>query len=354
MKILYYRVGMDTGVGGCVGPIFDDGTFEYIPIPDYFTSEKRSYANVVGRSGKSYSSFVPKSISNCSIHWDPEFNASVPVCCEGTTQQKAFSKLKSNDYLVHYAGLSKTPLASSGNIDLYFIGFIKVKEVIKNNINNIENEPINAHTRRYRVIKNLIQNFLLNNKLNLTIETIIEKIKEIDSLTTLERNTFYKEKCEKILVSNNIILNGLIKSSKEGIWKIRKKPLCLTSRIKEITPPIHVLVELLHSDSSITTGRLNFPLKSYIDIFSYILWCFTQFMLVIGKPESQLLSKAFKISKRSIDKRGQFLNRVKDDIAPLLGIPKNTSLQRKNLRFIPNIKNQAGEPEKLIKLLSNF
>lgn len=109
--------------------------------------------------------------------------------------------------------------------------------------------------------------------------------------------------------------------------------------------------KLLKNDSSLTIGQLGIPTNSYIDIFAYLLWCFTQFMLVTGKPESQLLTKAFKISKRSTDKRGQFLNRVKDDIAPLLGIPKNTSIQRKNLRMIPNKKSQAGDPEKLIELL---
>lgn len=354
MKILYYRVGMDTGVGGCVGPVFNNDTFEYIPIPDYFTIEERKYSNVIGKSGKAFNNFVPESISNCPIHWDPEFSAQIPVCCEGTTQQKAFTKLEPNDYLLHYAGLSESPLSCAGNIDLYFIGFIKVKKVIKINIQNIENEPINAHTRRYLFIKNLVQNFLSENeKLSLTNEGIIDKTRELDSFTATERNIFYNEECEMNLLKNNLILKGLSKGSgkRANNWFIKKRPPCLTSRIKEITAPLHVLVELLKNDSSLTIDQLGIPTNSYIDIFAYLVWCFTQFILVTGEPESQLLTKAIKISKRSTDKRGQFLNRVKDDITPLLGIPINTSLQRKNLRMIPNAKTQAGDPEKLMDLL---
>jgi hypothetical protein len=33
-KILLLRVGIDMGCGGTLGPIFQDGTFEYVPIPE--------------------------------------------------------------------------------------------------------------------------------------------------------------------------------------------------------------------------------------------------------------------------------------------------------------------------------
>jgi len=353
MKILYYRVGMDTGVGGCVGPVFNDDTFEYLPIPDYFSNEERNYSNVIGRSGKAFSNFVPEKIHNCPIHWDPEFSAQIPVCCEGTTQQKAFTKLEPNDYLVHYAGLSKSPLSPAGNIDLYIIGFIKVKKVVKVNIQNIEKEPINAHTRRYYFVKNLIENFLLrNNKLDFSMNDILAKAWELEKLTTTERMTFYKETCKENLLKNQLILKGL--KGTNNNWQIKKRPQCLTSRLKEITAPLHIFVDLLKNDSSVTVDNHNLPIDSYINIFAYLLWCFTQFILVIGKPESRLLTKAFKISKRSTDKRGQFLNRVKDDIAPLLGIPRDTSLQRKNLRYIPNSKTQSGDSEKLLELIKKY
>jgi Nucleotide modification associated domain 3 len=33
-KALLLRVGIDRGTGGGLGPIFPDGTFEYVPIPE--------------------------------------------------------------------------------------------------------------------------------------------------------------------------------------------------------------------------------------------------------------------------------------------------------------------------------
>lgn len=42
MKALLLRVGIDKGYGGCLAPIFRDGSFEYIPIPERrATSESR-------------------------------------------------------------------------------------------------------------------------------------------------------------------------------------------------------------------------------------------------------------------------------------------------------------------------
>lgn len=34
MKVALLRVGIDSGSGGMDGPLFADGTFEYLPIPD--------------------------------------------------------------------------------------------------------------------------------------------------------------------------------------------------------------------------------------------------------------------------------------------------------------------------------
>jgi hypothetical protein len=40
MKVAMLRVGIDTGSGGIHGPLFLDGTFEYVSIPDGFGIEK--------------------------------------------------------------------------------------------------------------------------------------------------------------------------------------------------------------------------------------------------------------------------------------------------------------------------
>lgn len=47
------RVGIDKGAGGALSPIFEDGTFEFIPIPkrDILSKETRTYGNTVGKKG---------------------------------------------------------------------------------------------------------------------------------------------------------------------------------------------------------------------------------------------------------------------------------------------------------------
>lgn len=39
MKAMLLRVGIDTGYGGTLGPIFEDGSFEFVPIPELATDK---------------------------------------------------------------------------------------------------------------------------------------------------------------------------------------------------------------------------------------------------------------------------------------------------------------------------
>ena len=59
MKAMLLRIGIDSTAGGALGPIFDDGSFEYIPIPEGCDSgERKTYRNIIGRKGKPLSEFL--------------------------------------------------------------------------------------------------------------------------------------------------------------------------------------------------------------------------------------------------------------------------------------------------------
>jgi len=74
MKALLIRVGIDSGAGGGLAPIFPDGSFDYIPIPeDAHSVESRRYCTEKGRSGICFSEFVPKKNKRRKLHYDPEF-----------------------------------------------------------------------------------------------------------------------------------------------------------------------------------------------------------------------------------------------------------------------------------------
>src|SRR5450755_1448533 len=80
MQVVLLRVGIDTGSGGILGPLFRDGSFEFIPIPDRFRVkgvDKRTYGNVHGAGGRPLIDYFPKArrerLFDQSIHFDPEF-----------------------------------------------------------------------------------------------------------------------------------------------------------------------------------------------------------------------------------------------------------------------------------------
>lgn len=61
MKALLLRIGIDKGTDGALGPIFEDKSFEYIPISErHQSTEERTYRNTLGRKGQPLSTYLPK------------------------------------------------------------------------------------------------------------------------------------------------------------------------------------------------------------------------------------------------------------------------------------------------------
>ena len=60
MKVAMLRIGIDTGSGGIHGPLFRDGSFEYIPIPDGRRDDERTYGNTAGRKGTKLVEYFPE------------------------------------------------------------------------------------------------------------------------------------------------------------------------------------------------------------------------------------------------------------------------------------------------------
>lgn len=75
MQILLLRIGIDLGTGGALGPIFPDGSFEYIPIPESKPSSRSiRYSDIIARSGGcTLDQFVPPRYCGTAAHLDPEF-----------------------------------------------------------------------------------------------------------------------------------------------------------------------------------------------------------------------------------------------------------------------------------------
>lgn len=126
MKVALLRVGIDSGCGGMDGPLFSDGSFIYLPIPDSSGMDERTYGNQLSRDGQPLVEFFPPTrraaMRNQSMHIDPEFASW--TYGDPTPPKAGLRHLATGDLLVFYAGLRgydhDAPPA------LYLIGYFEV------------------------------------------------------------------------------------------------------------------------------------------------------------------------------------------------------------------------------------
>lgn len=108
MNVVLLRVGVDSGSGGIQGPLFADGSFEFVPIPDNSGYGMRTYGNTSGLKGLPFSEYFPKGRQNAihgqSMHVDPEFETF--TYGDPTSPKAGLRRLQRGDMLVFYAGLS--------------------------------------------------------------------------------------------------------------------------------------------------------------------------------------------------------------------------------------------------------
>jgi hypothetical protein len=127
LKIALLRVGIDSGCGGMQGPLFRDGSFEFIPIPDDRMLDSRTYGNRLGRSGRSFAEFFStgrqQRMTNQPMHVDPEFETF--TYGDPTSPKNGLCHLAKGDLLIFYAGLQGFDFESPPA--LYIIGYFEVE-----------------------------------------------------------------------------------------------------------------------------------------------------------------------------------------------------------------------------------
>lgn len=108
-KVLLLRVGIDRGTGGALSPIFADGSFEYVPIPEARPSRcPRSFASLAARHGGTLAAFVPTRSAGVPAHLDPDFGA-LTYGDAALPKRRQLSRLETGDLLVFYAGFAPRP-----------------------------------------------------------------------------------------------------------------------------------------------------------------------------------------------------------------------------------------------------
>ncbi|MGB9938100.1 MAG: hypothetical protein ACPK7O_10305 [Methanobacterium sp.] len=161
MKAILLRVGIDKGTDGCLAPIFEDFSFEYIPLSETEkTIENRTYMDVMGVNGKSIASYLPQKVKHLKMHFDPEFETF--TYGDKGSKAKWLLKLNRGDLLVFYAGLTPYNSATCPEA-LYIIGYLTVEEVVdfdelsKSKTNYYCKKCLNnAHIKRYDDLDGLV------------------------------------------------------------------------------------------------------------------------------------------------------------------------------------------------------
>ena len=106
-QVVLLRVGIDAGCGGIQGPLFEDGTFEFMCIPDNKGVSVHTYANMVGRNGMPHVGYFPqsrrKAMATQTVHVDPEWETY--TYGDPTTPKRSLRHLQPGDILAFYCGL---------------------------------------------------------------------------------------------------------------------------------------------------------------------------------------------------------------------------------------------------------
>jgi len=134
MKIVLLRVGVDKICGGTYSALFKDGTFEFLPIPEYFyrnhafdAKKVKTYASEKGKFGKSFIAYFAdgkdkEDHRNCPIHNDPDFKTY--TYGDGNSTKQTLVNLEKGDFVVFYAMLQGSDFVMTPS--LYVIGYFEV------------------------------------------------------------------------------------------------------------------------------------------------------------------------------------------------------------------------------------
>lgn len=132
-RAVLLRVGIDSGCGGIQGPLFKDGSFEFICIPDKKRVSIHQYGTCKGRKGTPYSAYFPLKqqavMAQQHVHVDPEFETF--TYGDPTVPKRSLQTLEQGDFLIFYCGLQAWDENTGWNREkppgLYIVGYFEVE-----------------------------------------------------------------------------------------------------------------------------------------------------------------------------------------------------------------------------------
>ena len=163
MKVFILNVGVNASHGSLRSPIFDDNTFEFIPIPERSILSHSApdcpalprYCDITSHSGRDILNLIPEKYHNWRAHNDPEFDrftyGDYPTVSPRVANLK---KIEIGDYLFFLARLVKWENGKfTSKAGFYLIGFFEIEDILKEVVTNPTNSELvnfssNVHIKR--------------------------------------------------------------------------------------------------------------------------------------------------------------------------------------------------------------
>jgi len=156
-KIFIINVGVNSRHGALRSPIFKDGTFLFIPIPE--TREPQcpllpTYRELVGPANLKY---IPQRFYDVRVHNDPEFESfTYGDFPEDHPRAANLKKISRGDYLFFLANLTSYDCNKEKFLNrkgFYLIGFFEIEKVLRNvnekpSLEDLKIFGNNAHIKR--------------------------------------------------------------------------------------------------------------------------------------------------------------------------------------------------------------
>lgn len=174
--IVNVGTGTKSATRGIRSPVFEDRTFEIVPLPEDYWGEpipdpshsafiRYSHLAAHNDPTRQLAAYVPLREQDKAVHNDPDFEALTYGGAGADQRSSALWKVEVGDYLFFVDGLTKHDgsrfLKDQGSYGKYWIGFLEVsgwvdpkpEDVLKRNT-KLASVSDNAHVRKYRATRN--------------------------------------------------------------------------------------------------------------------------------------------------------------------------------------------------------
>jgi len=157
-KVAFVNVGANASHGSLRSPIFEDETFEFVPIPDTILNllghnHGVRYEELRASNGVAFREFIPAVYLKQFAHVDPDFQSFTYGDYPNHGRAANLKKLSPRDYLIFFSRLVPWEGHFSDESGFYLIGFFQIEAVYPNISSRPNKEAFREIGRNVHIIR---------------------------------------------------------------------------------------------------------------------------------------------------------------------------------------------------------